>query len=115
LYARVNRSAEPLDTALRALSDGTRRRVLHVVRERARSVGEIARLAGVSQQIASHHLSVLRTAQLVSEQRDGAKHLFRMNDDGLRVVHDYLGGFWPEHLSKLKRAAEQTAKARRRG
>jgi DNA-binding transcriptional ArsR family regulator len=76
-------------------------------------VGEIARSLDMSQQAISHHLAVLRGAGLVIERREGAKHLYAVQTDGLRVVNDYLGGFWPAQLGNLKRAAEATARRAR--
>jgi DNA-binding transcriptional ArsR family regulator len=99
-------SAAGLDTALRALADGNRRRILILVRDQAGAVGEIAERVGMSQQAVSHHLRVLRGAGLVTEQREGTRHLFRVRTDGLRVVEEFLDGFWPTHLAALKRAAE---------
>jgi DNA-binding transcriptional ArsR family regulator len=101
----VNGSAA-VDDALRALSDGNRRRILALVRDQPRSVGEIARHLGMSQQIASHHLRVLRGTGLVSEQRERTRHLFMVRTDGLAAVRDFLDQFWPTQLAALKRAAE---------
>jgi DNA-binding transcriptional ArsR family regulator len=99
-------SAADLDVALRALADGNRRRILALVRDQAGAVGEIAERVAMSQQAVSHHLRVLRGAGLVTEQREGTRHLFRVRTDGLRVVEEFLDGFWPAHLAALKRAAE---------
>ena len=101
----VNQS-EAVNGALRALSDGNRRRILALVRDQPRSVGEIARQLGMSQQIASHHLGVLRSTGLVSERRERTRHLFMVRTDGLAAVRDFLDQFWPAHLAALKRAAE---------
>ncbi|TMD52568.1 MAG: winged helix-turn-helix transcriptional regulator [Chloroflexi bacterium] len=101
--------AEAVNEALRALSDGNRRRILALVRDQPRAVGEIADRLGVSQQIASHHLRVLRRAGLVSEQRVRTRHLFVVRTDGLAAVRDFLEGFWPGRLAALKRAAEKEA------
>ena len=101
--------AEAVNEALRALSDGNRRRILALVRDQPRAVGDIADQLGVSQQIASHHLRVLRRAGLVSEQRVRTRHLFVVRTDGLDAVRDFLEGFWPGQLAALKRAAEKEA------
>jgi DNA-binding transcriptional ArsR family regulator len=101
--------AEAVNGALRALSDGNRRRILALVRDQPRSVGEIARQLDVSQQIASHHLGVLRRAGLVSERRERTRHLFVVSTDGLAAVRDFLDQFWPTQLAALKRAAEAEA------
>lgn len=99
--------------AWRALSDGNRRRILTLVRDRPASVGEVADRLGVSQQIASHHLRVLRGAGLVSERRERTRHLFAVRVDGLAAVSDFLDEFWPSHLRALKHAAESAARQRR--
>jgi DNA-binding transcriptional ArsR family regulator len=102
--------AEPINTALQALSDGNRRRILALVRDQPRAVGEIAQQLGMSQQIVSHHLRVLRSAALVTEQRERTRHLFMVRTDGLAAVQDFLDEFWPTHLAALKRAAEAQAR-----
>ena len=102
--------AEQVDAALRALADGNRRRILALVRERPRAVGEIAEQVTMSQQAVSHHLRVLRGAGLVTERRERTRHLFVVRTDGLRAVRDFLDGFWPSHLAALKDAAEAEAR-----
>jgi DNA-binding transcriptional ArsR family regulator len=104
--------AEAVNGALRALSDETRRRILALVRDQPRAVGELALQLGSSQQIVSHHLRVLRGAGLVTERRERTRHLFMVRTDGLEAVRDFLDGFWPTNLAALKRAAEATAQGR---
>jgi DNA-binding transcriptional ArsR family regulator len=100
-----------LDSALRALADPNRRRILTVVRDEPRAVGDIAQAIGMSQQAVSHHLHVLRGAGLVTERHDKTRHLFVVRTDGLQMVRDFLDGFWPSHLAALKAAAEAEARA----
>ena len=95
-----------LDEALRALADENRRAILAVIRSERHSVGVIAERSGLSQQAASHHLKVLRTAGLVGETRDGTRHLFAVNDDGFAAVRTYLDDFWPLRLVALRAAVE---------
>src|SRR5437879_11058565 len=105
--------AQAVEGALQALSDTTRRRILARVRDRPLAVGEIALQLGISQQVVSHHLKVLRGAGLVTEQRERTRHLFLVRTDGFAAVQDFLNGFWPAHLGGLKRAAEAEARRRR--
>lgn len=105
-------SVIPLDVTLRALADGNRRTILALVRDRPRAVGEVAGELAMSQQAVSHHLRVLRGAGLVTEQREGTRHLFLVRSDGFEVVQAYLDDFWPTRLSALKRVAEQAARKR---
>lgn len=106
---------EGVDRALRALSDANRRRILGLVRDQPRAVGEIAEQLGASQQIVSHHLRVLRGAGLVTEQRERTRHLFVVRADGLAAVRDFLDGFWPARLASLKEASEAEARRRSAG
>lgn len=95
-----------LDLVLRALADANRRAILAAVRSGPRAVGELAEEVGLSQQATSHHLRVLRAAGLADGTRDGTRHLFAVNTDGLAAVHSYLDGFWPDRLVSLKAAVE---------
>jgi len=106
----MNAQPAGVDAALRALADGSRRRILAVVRERPHPVGEIAKQVAMSQQAVSHHLQVLRGAGLVTEQREQTRHLFLVRTDGLQAVREFLDGFWPTRLAALKRAAEAESK-----
>lgn len=102
-------SAQPvpdLDRALRALADPSRRAILAAVRSGPLPVGRIAEEVGLSQQTASHHLGVLREAGLARSAREGTRHLFAVETDGLAAVRDYLDGFWPTRLAALKAAVE---------
>jgi DNA-binding transcriptional ArsR family regulator len=107
-------TAEPvaLDATLRALADGNRRAILEVVRASPRAVGEIAAEVAMSQQAVSHHLRVLRGAGLVTETRDGTRHLFVVRADGFDVVRQFVEDFWPQRLAALKAAAERSARDR---
>lgn len=95
-----------LDLALRALADGNRRAILRVIRSAPRSVGSIAEEVGLSQQTTSHHLGVLRKSQLAVGTREGTRHLFAVNTDGIAAVRSYLDDFWPGKLSELKSVIE---------
>lgn len=95
-----------LDAALRALADGNRRAILGVIRQTPRAVGEVADDVSLSQQAASHHLRVLRSAGLVKETRMGARHLFAVDTDGFAAVRSYLEDFWPAKLAALRDAVE---------
>ena len=98
--------AGDLDLALRALADSNRRAILAVIRSAPSSVGALAEEVGLSQQTTSHHLGVLSTAGLVSGEREGTRHLFSVNTNGIAAVRSYLDDFWPSKLAALKAAVE---------
>ena len=102
----MSESAETLDRTFHALADPNRRAILAMVRHKRSAVGEVANALGLSQQIVSHHLKVLRTAGLVTGSRSGTRHLFAVRVEGLAVGKGFFDDFWPERLSALKRAVE---------
>ena len=99
-------AAADLDLVLRALADGNRRAILWAIRSCPRPVGVIAQEVGLSQQTVSHHLGVLRKAGLVVGSREGTRHLFVVDTDGLAAVRSYLDDFWPARLAALKTSIE---------
>ena len=58
-----------MDSAFRALSDPTRRRILALLGERERTVNEIVAEFDISQPAISRHLALLREAGLVTSVR----------------------------------------------
>jgi len=113
LNKRVTGAARDVDAALRALADPNRRRILTLIRDQPRAVGEIAEHVTMSQQAVSFHLRVLRGAGLVTERHERTRHLFIVRTDGLLAVREFLDGFWPTHLAALKQVAEAAARRNR--
>ncbi|MFD4421649.1 ArsR/SmtB family transcription factor [Agromyces sp. NPDC058484] len=98
-----------IDRTFHALSDPNRRAILAAVRNGRRAVGELSDALGMSQQNVSHHLKVLRTAGLVTGSRSGTRHLFAVRVEGLAVGKAFFDDFWPERLSLLKQAVEESS------
>ena len=95
-----------METALRALAEPRRRRILTLVRDGELSAGEIASHFEISRPAVSQHLTVLREAGLVDERRNGTRRLYRARPEGLAELKAFLDGFWDERLASLKREAE---------
>lgn len=94
-------------TAIAALADPTRRAVFERLRRAEKPVGELARGLPVSRPAVSQHLRVLREAGLVRERREGTRHFYSVNGDGLAELRAYFEGFWDEALAAFKEAAER--------
>lgn len=65
---------------LRAVADGERLRIVCLLQQGAKNVTEIAGRLGASVVNASHHLQVLRHAEMVSTERRGRKVYYRLAD-----------------------------------
>src|SRR5215471_5399858 len=94
------------EAAFHALADPNRRAILRLVRDRPRSVNEIAEQFDITQQAVSLHLKVLRDAGLVAVRPQGQRRLYVVRPEGLAALRDFLAEFWPEHLQRLKQAVE---------
>jgi DNA-binding transcriptional ArsR family regulator len=86
------------ESALIALADPTRRRLLERLKRRPHTVGELARLAKISQPGVSQHLQVLRRARLVVERRDGVRRYYRARPEGLDALRRYVETLWDDVL-----------------
>ncbi len=94
---------------LAALADPTRRRMFERLGRRPHTVGELARLARVSQPAASQHLRVLREARLVTLRKVGTARHYRARTAGLQTLRRYLDSFWGEVLSAYAAGAPNSS------
>ncbi|MFN3373726.1 MAG: autorepressor SdpR family transcription factor [Chloroflexus sp.] len=75
---------------LQALSDPTRRAILQMLNERDMTAGEIAARFAISAPSVSHHLNVLKAADLVTSERHGQHMIYRLNATVLQEVLSLL-------------------------
>jgi ArsR family transcriptional regulator, arsenate/arsenite/antimonite-responsive transcriptional repressor len=68
-----------LSKTLSALADPTRRKILQMLGKGDLSAGEIAAEFNISAPSISHHLSVLKSAELVVAQRQGQNIIYSLN------------------------------------
>jgi DNA-binding transcriptional ArsR family regulator len=92
--------------AITALADPTRRTIFERLRHAEKPVGDLARDLPVSRPAVSQHLRVLREAGLVRARRDGTRHFYSVDGDGLADLRAYFEGFWEEALVAFKETAE---------
>lgn len=84
-----------------ALADGNRRAILNLLGTSELSVQQIADAMPISRPAVSRHLRVLADAGLVKEQRQGTRHLFRLQEAGLDSVREYLEQVWGESAARF--------------
>ncbi|MDF3294310.1 MULTISPECIES: ArsR/SmtB family transcription factor [Streptomyces] len=97
-------------TTFEVVSDPTRRRILDLLRERERSVGELVECLGLSQPGVSKHLRMLREAGLVHVRRDAQRRWYGLCAEPLAEIDAWLGPyreFWARHLDALERHLDQ--------
>ena len=95
------------DLAFNALGDPTRRAIFEKLEKGPLSVVHIAEGLSVTRPAVSQHLKVLREAKLISMEKEGVRNIYRVDQDGLRTIREYLERFWDEALDNFKQLAEQ--------
>ena len=79
-----------LPDTFKALSDPTRREILKMLREGSLSAGEIVDRFQMTGATISHHLSVLKGADLISDRHEGKYIYYDLN---LSVFEEVLNWF----------------------
>ncbi len=100
----------PIQEAYKALADPTRRRILKDLRSGERTAGELAEDAGIGRTALSHHLTVLKLADLVRVERRGQFQVYTLNTTVLQDVTtellDWFGGMEVSTNGQRSPAAE---------
>jgi DNA-binding transcriptional ArsR family regulator len=92
--------------AFEVLAEPNRRRILDLVREGERPVGDLVDELDLSQPAVSKHLKVLREAGLVEVRSDAQRRLYRVNPGPLRDLDAWLEPYrrmWSARLDDLER------------
>lgn len=92
---------------LLALANDTRATLLERLEKGPLTVGELTKGLPVSQPAVSQDLRVLEQAQLVTEEYQGTRHIYRLNPDGLRVLRAWLDRFWTISLDAFAAEVER--------
>jgi DNA-binding transcriptional ArsR family regulator len=91
-----------------ALGDPNRRAIVEQLRDGDRSVQQLADALPISRPAVSRHLRLLKQAGLVTDRADGTRRLYRLHDDGIAAVRDYLEAVWGDAAARFRLAAENT-------
>jgi DNA-binding transcriptional ArsR family regulator len=97
-------AGDPFD----ALGDPHRRAIVEMLGAGERSVREIAETLPISRPAVSRHLKLLKDAGLVVEEPRGTRRIYRLHDEGVRAVRDYLERVWRESATRFTLFAENT-------
>ena len=101
-----------LDRTFHALSDGTRRSIIHVLAQgEPHSAGKLGRRFQSAQPTISKHLRVLDEAGLVTRSVEGRIHRFTLRRKPLRDAERWLArhqAFWRGAVAQLDRLLSET-------
>ncbi len=100
------------------LAEPRRRRILDLVRDGERSVGELVAALAMSQPAVSKHLRVLREAGLVEARVDEQRRLYRLRPEPLRELDAWLAPYrwaWEASLDRLETHLGEMARSEQPG
>ncbi len=100
-------------TLFEVLAEPNRRRILDMLREGERSVGDLVGLVQLSQPGVSKHLRVLRDARLVEVRVDAQRRWYGLRAEPLSELDEWLEPYrrlWAGRLDALERHLDRKAK-----
>jgi ArsR family transcriptional regulator, arsenate/arsenite/antimonite-responsive transcriptional repressor len=91
-----------MNSVFKALDDPTRRKILELLRKKDMTAGEIADEFTISKPSISHHLDLLRQADLVLSIKEGQFVRYSLNTSVLDEVMSWIMGFTEKKKTKKK-------------
>jgi DNA-binding transcriptional ArsR family regulator len=87
----------------KAISDPTRRQILQALKGKDLPAGEIAAMFTISAPSISRHLSILKSAELISERRQGNSIIYRLQPEHLAIcLSDFISAVCPREVLERK-------------
>ena len=80
-----------LNNTFNAVSDPTRRQILKLLKKKDMSVTDIMKNFSITMPSLSHHLTILKNANLVTSRRDGQQIFYSLN---LSVFEEFLNAIY---------------------
>ncbi|WP_068844505.1 autorepressor SdpR family transcription factor [Flavobacterium chilense] len=79
-----------MNDIFKALNDATRREILDLLKEKDRSAGEIADAFNISKPSISHHLDILKRADLITSEKNGQFIIYSINTTIMEDVLQWI-------------------------
>ena len=90
-YNAIRGMSAGMGDAFKALADPTRRRILELLAQGDLTAGEIAAHFEMTKPSVSHHLNILKSAELITDERRGQNIVYSVN---LTVFQELMKWFY---------------------
>ena len=88
----------------KALCDSTRQKIMEMLREQEMCVGDIADAFRLSQPTISHHLNILKSANVVKSRKEGKQVYYSLNQDN---IEECCGMLMAKFIPETARIVEE--------
>lgn len=102
--------------AFQVLADPTRRRIVEILRDGERPVGDVVSAVGIHQSGVSRHLRILSESGFVSVRPEGQRRLYALEPAPFRALDAWIGGYrrlWEERLDRFEVALRKRQRSAR--
>jgi DNA-binding transcriptional ArsR family regulator len=79
-----------MNAVFKALNDVTRREILELLKDKERQAGEIAAHFAISKPSISHHLDILKQADLIASEKKGQFVIYSINTTIMEDVLQWI-------------------------
>jgi DNA-binding transcriptional ArsR family regulator len=101
---------------IEAFGDPRRRAIIEILsRGKSFSVADLARRLPVTRPAVSQHLRVLADAGLVTHRKEGTRHIYQLDPEGMAALRSYLDELWQRTFANFKMAVEQPYRQMEKG
>lgn len=96
-----------MSDAYKAIADPNRRKILRLLAEGELNAGEIGKSFDLTPPTLSHHLNILKAADLIRQRRDGTQLIYSLNTTVIQDFATAVLEFIPRD-SKLRESTEMS-------
>ena len=95
-----------MESAWKAISDSSRRKILVLLKERDMTPTEILKHFQFTLPAVSVHLRILRNSGLIFEKKIGKNRIYSLNKEKALEMMNFFAGLWDYNLKCLKEFLE---------
>lgn len=90
VFRYLSKYVNVMNDIFKALNDATRREILDLLKEKDLSAGEIADAFNISKPSISHHLDILKRADLITSEKNGQFIIYSINTTIMEDVLQWI-------------------------
>jgi ArsR family transcriptional regulator len=102
-----------MESAWKAISDSSRRKILILLKERDMTPTELSKHFQFTMPAVSVHLRILRNSDLIFVMKIGKNRIYSLNNEKALVMMKFVAGMWDYNLKSLKDFLENQKVAKR--